>query len=207
MTFGPALSLGVLSLAEYLDVKLLDAPEPEELVRRLQEVESQGLHFERAVRLRDGDRNVGALVDAARYVVAFADKSLAPLGGRAGLAERLAAFLAESEHKLRRDVQGIGKIVDVRALTLEARLGADEELGLLERAGLLGALVPLVVTLRVAPSGSAKIAEVVEALTGERAFPHQPVRTALLVGEHTPLDVEALREGRLAEASIAQAAG
>ena len=52
----------------------------------------------------------------------------------------------------------------------------------------MGRLVPLVATIVVSPNGSAKIAEVVEALLGAD-FPYQAVRIALLAGSRTPLDI------------------
>jgi hypothetical protein len=194
MTFGPALSLGVASLDEYLDVKLIDAPEPDVLIDRLASVASQGLRFVAARRLADADANVSALITSARYLVAFAHSSLARLGGTPGLEALVAAFLAKAEHRVRRDVGGVGKIVDVRHFTQNARVGGAAEQTLLEKAGLIGDLVPLELTISVGASGSAKIAEVVEAIIGEPGFPHRAVRTALLASGASPLDITATRE-------------
>jgi radical SAM-linked protein len=193
MTFGPALSLGVASLDEYLDVSLVEAPEPEELVRRLQETSSSGLRFVAAVRLEAGDPAVSAVVNAARYVIAFADSALRPLGGRAALAQKVEAFLAKSEHVVRRNVEGVGKLVDVRRFTLDARLGDSDAEQTLRDAGLVGALVPLEVTLSITQNGSTKITELVESVLGEPGFPHHAVRVRLLAGATTPLDVLAFR--------------
>jgi radical SAM family uncharacterized protein/radical SAM-linked protein len=193
MTFGPALSLGVASLDEYLDVSLIDPPEPEQLVSRLLPVASQGLRFVAAARLAAGDPNVSALVTSARYLVAFAAPSLVALGGVSGLEALIQAFLARSEQRIRRDVGGLGKLVDVRRFTLHAALGGAAESDLLARAGLVGTLIPLDLTISIGPTGSAKVAEVVEAIVGEPGFPHRAVRVALLAGATSPLEVTAFR--------------
>jgi hypothetical protein len=169
------------------------------LIDRLSRVSSQGLKFVAATRLADADANVGSLITAARYVVAFARSSLAPLGGAEGLDALVQAFLARSEHRIRRDVGGVGKIVDVRRFTLGARLGGSLEQELLQRAGLIGELLPLELTISVGASGSAKVAEVVEAILGEPGFPHRAVRTALLAGASSPLDLPATREAPQAQ--------
>jgi hypothetical protein len=119
---------------------------------------------------------------------------LKPIGGRAGLEQRLQAFLEKAECVVRRDVDGIGKMVDVRRFTQSARIGDGAAEQLLLDAGLRGALIPLDVTMRITQNGSAKIGEVVEAVLGEKGFPHQAVRVALLAGDKTPLDVAAFRK-------------
>ena len=43
-------------------------------------------------------------------MIAFAERALEPLGGRAMLGERIAAFLARSEARVRREVSGLGKL-------------------------------------------------------------------------------------------------
>jgi radical SAM-linked protein len=193
MTFGPALSLGLASLDEYLDVALVEAPNVDELLARLQQAGSGGLRFVAAARLETGDPAVSAVVDAARYVIAFAASALAPIGGRVELEAKLLAFLAKSEFIVRRNIEGVGKLVDVRRFTREARLGDAAAEELLRRAGLVGTLVPLEATIALGQNGSAKITELVEALFGERGFPHHAVRVALLAGSTTPLDLVAFR--------------
>jgi radical SAM-linked protein len=193
MTFGPALSLGVASLDEYLDVSLVEAPEPDELVRRLQATSSSGLRFVAAVPLQTGDPAVSAVVSAGRYLIAFAESALRPLGGRAALWQKVSAFLAKSEHVVRRNIEGVGKLVDVRRFTLDARLGDSQAEQLLRDAGLVGTLVALELTLAIGQTGSAKVSEFVESVFGEAGFPHHAVRVALLAGSTTPLDVAAFR--------------
>ncbi len=187
MTFGPALSLGVASLDEYLDVRLSGAPDPEELVRRLNGAASGGLAFSAASRLGPSDPRVSAIIDEARYVVALAFPALAGHGGVQGLAEQLARFHAAESVRVRRIIEGIGKIVEVKQLVSELRLGDDAARLAVARAGIVGRFVPLAVTVRITPSGSAKIAEVVEAVTGDARFPFKAVRVALMGNGGSPL--------------------
>jgi radical SAM-linked protein len=192
LSFGPALSLGVASLDEYVDVKLIDAPSPEELVARLASVTAAGLRFVSAVPLVAEDPAVSSVVTGARYVIALAETVVAEHGGHAALAERIAALLAKSEAKLRRDISGVGKIVDVRRFLQTLAFGGDLASDQLRAAGIVGRAQPLELTLAISPAGSAKVSEVVEALFGQ-AVPHLAVRVALLAGAGTPLDLELFR--------------
>ena len=192
LSFGPALSLGVASLDEYVDVKLIDAPSPEELVARLQGVSALGLRFVSAVPLEPEDPTVSSVVTGAHYVIALADKVVDEHGGVAALAARVSTLLAKSEAKLRRDISGVGKIVDVRRFLQALAVGGDAALEKLSAAGIVGRMVPLELTLGISPSGSAKVSEVVEALF-EKPLPHLAVRVALLAGAGTPLDLSLFR--------------
>jgi radical SAM family uncharacterized protein/radical SAM-linked protein len=206
LSFGPALSLGVASLDEYVDARLIDAPPPAELVARLQRATPPGLRFLEAIPLGADDPPVSSIVTAARYVVGLAAPTVAALGGAAEIGAKIAALLARGEASVRRDVGGIGKIVDVRRYLRELALGGDAELEALERAGIVGALLPLKVTIAITPNGSAKVAEVVEALAGG-PVEHLSVRVGLLAGEGTPLELEPHRRVRPAAPLAATLAG
>jgi radical SAM-linked protein len=188
LSFGPALSLGVASLDEYVDVKLIDAPGEEELIARLAEATSGGLRFLGAVPLENEDPAVSSIITGARYVVALPRTVVAAQGGVAALEARIAALLAKPEAKLRRDIGGVGKIVDVRRFIVELGLGGDAAHALLDAAGVVGSLVPLEVTIAISPNGSAKISELIEVLFGQ-ALPHLAVRVALLAGAGTPFEL------------------
>jgi radical SAM family uncharacterized protein/radical SAM-linked protein len=193
LSFGPALSLGVASLDEYVDVKLIDPPSPEELVARLAEATAGGLRFVAAKPLSADDPAVSSVVSGARYVIALADDVVLAEGGPAALAERITALLARDEAKLRRDVGGVGKIVDVRRFVLALELGNANARRELAAAGIVGRVTALEATLAIGQSGSAKVSEVVEVLFG-RALPHLAVRAALFAGTGTPFDLELFRK-------------
>jgi radical SAM family uncharacterized protein/radical SAM-linked protein len=187
LSFGPALSLGVASLDEFVDAKLIDAPDPEVLIERLNAVAAGGLRFQEAVLVAGNARPLTALITGARYVVALAAGALDTRGGRAALEQRVREFLLEESVRVRREIKGIGKMIDVRRLVTDLHVGGEPEEAALHTAGFVGRMVPLAATIAISPAGSAKIAEVVEALLGVD-FPYQAVRVALLASGRTPLE-------------------
>ena len=197
MTFGPALSLGVSSLGEMVDVKLACDIEPGEFLGGLTAGSADGLRFFAAARLGEQDASLPRIVDTARYVVGVPRVVLADKGGEAWLDEQLARVRAASEINLLRRIDGIGKWVDVRAFLRGIARGDDE--GALARAGIVGDLVPFTVDLEIRGSGAIKISEVVEAIAPE--LPHRAVRVALgawspvgTIG--SPLDLDLVRKRR-----------
>jgi radical SAM-linked protein len=194
MTFSPALSLGVASLSEYLDVRLIDAPDADELVARLNAASSGGLAFPAAARLGPADPRVSAVLDSASYAVALARHAVDELGGVERLAELIRAFEAAETAPVRRSIDGIGRIIDVKRFVSSVRLGGQDSVDLVRRAGIVGGYVPLEVSVRITQNGSAKIVEVVEAITGEAGFPFKAVRTALTGGGASAMDLAAHRK-------------
>ena len=188
MTFGPALSLGVASLDEHLDVKLLDAPPAEELLASMNAAAVGGLRFTAATRLGDVDPGIARILTGAHYVIALSSLSLADLGGKQGVRERIEAFLARDEVVVRRTIKGIGKNVNVRHYVQSMEPGGiDAELAL-ERAGVVGDVLPISVEVTMEPTGAAKITEIVRAVF-DADLPHVAVRTALVAGGQAPMDL------------------
>jgi radical SAM-linked protein len=205
MSFGPALSLGVASLDEYADVKLIDAPPVDELVARLEAHTSGGLRFLGARQLEQQDKGVAAVITAARYLLALPERVVAERGGLAFVEQAILEFLAKPELIIRRNIDGLGKQVDVRRFVQSARIGTDEDRVALSRAGLIGDLLPVEAIVGLGPTGSAKAVEVVEALFGP-GFPHKAVRVELLAGNASPLDTVSLRSTqKVVEAALAPA--
>jgi radical SAM-linked protein len=194
MSFAPALSLGVASLDEFMDVALIDAPPPDELLERLNRAASGGLSFKSVTPLGASDRVITTIITGARYVIALAESALSALGGVPAVEQRIRELMAKDEYKVRRDIDGLGKFVNVRTFVQDLRLGDDSSRAVLEHAGLIGRMLPLEVTIEISQRGSTKVAEVVEALFGVTDFPHRGVRTALLAGAGTPLDLELHRK-------------
>ena len=188
LSFGPALSLGVASLDEFVDALLIDAPEPELLIERLNAVTGGGLRFHAATALAKDAPALSSVITGARYAVALADSALRTRDGQPALERLVAEFLAQDSVKVRREIKGLGKMIDVRRLVSELTVGDGAALEALQSAGFVGRFLPLTATIVVSPNGSAKIAEVVEALLGAD-FPYQALRIALLAGSRTPLDV------------------
>jgi radical SAM-linked protein len=199
MMFGPALSLGVASLCEIVDLKIAADLDPVALLEELTAGAQPGLRFVGGVRLGPEDPGITRVVDVARYVVGIPHSALAERGGEAWLRDRIAQGLAAAELCVVRRIDGIGKRVDVRDFlrVIEVRPDAAVEL---DRAGLLGDMLVLSVEVDVRGSGGVKIAEVMEAIF-DIDLPHRAVR--VLLGKRLPdgttaqpLQLELLRKPR-----------
>ena len=204
MTFGPALSLGIASLSEYVDVKLrvgttLDF---DTLSARLNTVSADGVRFFGARLLGPHDAAINKVIDEAVYVAGLARGTLADLGlsDVASVSARLEQKRAEGALVVRRVTEGIGKKIDVGTYLLDAQAGVGGDV--LERAGITGDLVPITVRLRILGGGAARSTEALEVLLGAKDVPARIVRASLrgtrevaAEGPKTfePLDLEGLR--------------
>ncbi len=203
MTFSPALSLGVASLCEVVDMKIAADLDPAAWLEELSAGAQPGLRFAGAARLGPDDPGITKVVDVARYAVGVPRAAVASRGGEAWIRDRIALQLAQSELCVIRRIDGIGKRVDVRDFlrSIAVTDEADEGSASLARAGIIGDLIPLVVEVDVRGSGGVKIAEVVEAVF-DPELPHRAVRVTLgkRLGDlvATPLDLPALRKPRVA---------
>jgi radical SAM-linked protein len=196
MMFGPALSLGVSSLCETIDVKIAADIEPRELLDALSEGAHGGLRFVGGARLAPEDAAITRVIDGARYVVGV-PRVLRPHGERSWLARRAAEIFDGRPLEIVRRIDGIGKRVDVADFVRKVEVDplATEALS---AAGLVGELEAIVVEVDIRGSGSVKVAEVIEVLLGSPNIAHRAVRTAL--GKRlpsgtfaTPLDLSVLR--------------
>ncbi|WP_437875347.1 TIGR03960 family B12-binding radical SAM protein [Sorangium sp. So ce513] len=232
MTFSPALSLGVISLDEYVDLRLerdLDPAALDALVASMTAASPRGLVFRGAVKLGPEDPSVSKLIAGARYAIAFAR---AAIGGdaEAALAARCSAALSAASLPIRREIERLAKMVDVRQYLVRAEVGGPEVLSALARAGLAGDLVALDVEVDIRGSGAVKSSEVAAVIAGEPGGapgvitppPHRAVRLELF-GRAAPagsaagerfslLDLERARRvkaasERAAPASLAADAG
>jgi radical SAM family uncharacterized protein/radical SAM-linked protein len=177
MVFGPALSLGVSSVCEAIDVTIAAEIEPRDWLEALTEGAHGGLRFVGGARLGARDASITRIVDAARYVVGI-PRAVRPYGERAWLERRLTETFDGSPRVVVRRIEGVGKRVNVtdfvRKVEIDDLAAAD-----LARAGLIGDMESIVVEVDILGSGSVKIAEVVEALTGSTEVAYRAVRTSL----------------------------
>jgi radical SAM-linked protein len=211
MTFGPALSLGVASLCEAVDVKIAADIDPASMLEELTAGAQGGFRFVGGVRLGLQDAAVSKLIERARYAVGIPRTVVDARGGLAWVEERIATALASAELVVTRRIDGIGKRVDVRDYLRELRVddvGARQHLA---RAGVVGDLVALAAEVEVRGSGGVKIAEVIEATFGDAELPHRSVRTSLGSagpdGEViSPQELELLRALRASRSSAASPA-
>ena len=118
------------------------------------------------------------------------------------LASRCRAAMAETTLPIRREIEGIGKIVDVRKYLVSAEVGGDEARAGLSRAGLSGDIVTLDVVVSILGSGAAKSSEVAAVILGDAtaAPPHRAIRLELWGSASgarvSPLDLGPLRLAR-----------
>jgi radical SAM-linked protein len=204
MTFGPALSLGVSSLCEVVDVKIAADIDPSALLGQLSEGSHVGLRFVGAVRLGANDASVSRVVDAAHYAVGIPRSAVEAKGGDAWLRECAVRAMASTELAVVRRIDGIGKRVNVRDFLRSIQI--DDGAEALSSAGIMGSLASLSVEVDIRGSGGVKIGEVVEAVFGDAELPYRAVRTCLgarlTTGRITsPLALETLRDRGRAPAS------
>ncbi|MBC7173246.1 MAG: DUF2344 domain-containing protein [Polyangiaceae bacterium] len=204
MTFSPALSLGISSLGEYIDVKLrgrdLEDGRLDSLMADLNAVAFEGIEFFGMEKLGPNDPALSRVIDEAQYVAGIPRATLPSLGvaDEAELRARIEARLAEDKLVVRRTVKGIGKNVDVKNTLATLVLGEGGDA--LAAAGIEGDLVPLRLGIRIAQAGTAKSSEVLQAIFERDEVFARLVRTGLFArrGEalHTPLELEAIRLAR-----------
>jgi radical SAM family uncharacterized protein/radical SAM-linked protein len=207
MTFGPALSLGVASLAEVVDVKIAAELDAASWLADLSAGAHAGLRFVGAARLGPCDPAVNRVVDVARYAVGIPRSALQGRGDEAWLRQRVRdAWDAEALVVTRR-IEGVGKRVNVREFLQSLRVGDQADVERLAHCGFLGDFVVLGAQVDIRGSGGVKIAEVVEAVTGDAELPHRAVRVALgaRIGERiaSPLELEVVAGLRSARTGCA----
>jgi radical SAM-linked protein len=201
MIFGPALSLGVASLGEYVDVKLCsDATTSwDELPARLNEASMDGLDFFGARLLSNADAKLSQVIQEAVYVAGLPRATLESCGLRDEAHVRETVTQHQSgELRTRRSIDGIGKWIDVKSYLVSAEVGAGAEV--LAQAGIVGDLVPVRIQLKFTDSGTAKASEALATLLAQSEVAARFVRASLQwrMGDihGTPLELERLREVR-----------
>ena len=124
MMFSPALSLGVASLSEILDVKVTVDIDAEQGRAGACAVRARRARVQARRGARQGrPPTIAHAIDGARYAIAIPRKALAPLGGEARLTDEVEKFLAASEVRLiRKFERGLAKKVDARKYTRMIRL-------------------------------------------------------------------------------------
>jgi radical SAM-linked protein len=205
MTFSPALSLGIPSLGEFLDLKLQAGAVTEAdlpaLLERLNGVAFEGVQFTAATILGPNDPALGRVLEEAEWVAAVPRAALSALGfdSEDALAERVRAQAARESLEVIRRAKGIGRVIDVGTILRAVDPGVGHDA--LSRAGLVGDLIPVQFTTWMRPEGSAKPTEVMAALLGLDNIDELPIRFVRsgLFGvregvRHTPMELAAFRK-------------
>jgi len=184
LSFVTALSVGIPSLDEYVDVRLLEAPEPDELLARLTGASTAGLRFIDAVILDDGARNLAKSIASARYAIALGAH---PLVSDGSLEHRVQAWLAQPSLPLSRTIGKSTKLIDVRALVLGLEIDPTSARDAIAEAGIRGGRLCLGAEAVIAPEGSVKPSEIVRSLFEEAEVPWRAVRAEFLTASRQPL--------------------
>jgi radical SAM family uncharacterized protein/radical SAM-linked protein len=211
MTFGPALSLGVLSLDEYVDVALhvhLSPPELSSLCRQMTTASPLGLAFRGAVRLNPGDPPISKVIRGARYVIAFSADSLrgllrpedspGPAAVDAALADRVTAIMSQASLPYWRKARGTEKLLELRGFLLRAEIAGASARRALAEIGVNPAQA-IDVDCAISLHGGAKVAEIADLMAGSHAdsVSYKAVRLELFGGDpgakYSPLDVDRTR--------------
>lgn len=162
MTFGPALSLGVPSFAEVIDVDLehIDgrALSAEEVVERLSAVCPEGLAISGGVVVTPGSQGLGKLVTGYELLVQPPPDGMRFDGAR--LARLATAFMARADAVIARDE----KLIDVRGLVDDLGVIEGEPASRLALALGWDDEALLRVRVQVSAAGSARPTEVARAL-------------------------------------------
>jgi uncharacterized protein (DUF2344 family) len=179
VSFGPALALGVASLDEKIEVDLIEPPKAAEMLSALNAASGAGLRFTAADPCAPGDPGLGTAIHAARYILAFAET--AGISADA-LHAKVASFIQRDKIVVKRDVRGIGRLVDVKSRVLSLKVGDEQTRLRVARAGIAGRVACLEAVVTLGPEGSVKPAEIVEAVMGDPQLSHQAIRDAMLLG-------------------------
>lgn len=113
MSFGPALSLGIESCAEFMDITLKEPVEPSELLERLNHALPEGLRILEVRHIQGKVKPLTAVINRATYHITFGLPTSKSCDLKASL-ERL--WGTERLEVQRRAKDGGNKLVDIRPL-------------------------------------------------------------------------------------------
>jgi len=172
MSFGPALSLGVPSLDEYLDIKTAVPLESEEVRERINSMCPDGLRVLSITKIEPSAPAIGACIKSAQYLIGI-DRS-AESAVRAAVRDR-----AWSEAVVRREKDGVKREFALRDEVESIEAGSDKDRETMARAGIGGDWELVRVRLRVGQNGTLRVQELVDVLSAGRETEHRAVRVKL----------------------------
>ncbi|CAN0549808.1 unnamed protein product, partial [Laminaria digitata] len=179
MAFGPALSLGISALHEYVDVKLRREQAGLQMLQNLHEhlqpFELEGVHLFDSVLLGPEDKGLTKVLDRAVYVAGLPAESLALLGlkSEAELIQRIETRRA-GPLEFRKVKRGIGRVMDLKEKLVDVQVGQGGEV--LAQAGLTGTLMPITLHMGVQDAATPNPLRGLRALLGSADAPMQLVR-------------------------------
>ncbi|NLW07750.1 MAG: DUF2344 domain-containing protein [Clostridia bacterium] len=137
LAFGPALAVGVESLAEYLDVGLTEEVNPVATKNRLQAELPAGLKLLKVIPVPDGTRALTAVIDLAAYQASWYLPPAVEL-----LQQRIEALLARELVVVSCPGRRGEKLKDIRPGIYKLSLTADNRLDMLLQSSAEGSVRP-----------------------------------------------------------------
>jgi len=177
VSFGPALSLGVESVGELAEVKLSQAVDPGDVLRRLNNVSEEGLVFTGCRVLQPGEKSLSRVIARADYLVKLQANELGDAHGEDGaIAAAIERFLAQPSCEITVKRKKGERVVDVRQVVEEIRIADSADLDRLPvvlREGIPSETVFL--RLRLDLEHSLKPVEVMLTVLDEPEFELRPI--------------------------------
>jgi len=164
ITFSPALALGVQSVGELLEVKLVERHDPADVLRRLNDVAEAGLEFEACRIVEDGERRMTAMLHRADYLVRLRDLEADPGAIDAAIARFVSATSLPITIRRKKNA----KTLDLKEIVARLERATDADCAELP-TGLAGGLrgAPIALSLRLDGPGQVKPEEALRALFGD----------------------------------------
>jgi len=112
-SFGTATSVGVESVAEYMDMFVVPGALPDDVMQRLNQVLPRGLRILEAKLIESKAQSLSILIDRTRYRIALAEEWSSRLAGLCS------DFLLHDEYVIQRKKKGDVQSIDLRAEVAE----------------------------------------------------------------------------------------
>jgi radical SAM family uncharacterized protein/radical SAM-linked protein len=179
MAFGPALSLGVPSFEEYVDIKTSRAVSIEGWLDRINEVCPEGIRFLEVAEVVSNAPPVVNLLCEAEVAIGFDREAVASRGGEDGLLQRVEALLSSETLLVVRRNKSRERSVDLRPFILDLRMGEAPDGERMAEAGVPGSWVMLRLRHGISAQGTVRLDEMAKILGGEEPLSYRAVRLSL----------------------------
>ncbi len=179
MTFGPALSLGVPSFEEYVDIKTVEPVEVSGWIPRINEVCPDGIRFVEAAALPKGAPVVVNELAEAEVLVGLDRRQVDDAGGTPWLEDRLRAILDAPELIVSRRSKKKERRMDVRPFVNDLGLAGEGAAARMAEAGVPGAWEIAYLRHGISAQGTIRLDELVELAGDGRPLTHRAVRLSL----------------------------
>jgi len=126
ISFGAPLSLGVTSNAEYVDLKLVEVMDVQEVKKRLNSSLPDGIRILEGMKLRDSYKSAMSVVTHARYRISISIEDITP----EKLRESIEAFITQEHIRVMKQQPKKGfelKEIDIRPMIVSMKLTESEE--------------------------------------------------------------------------------